>query len=1148
MPWTKDQTSAIEARGTNLLVAAAAGSGKTSVLVERVSRLVEEGANVDEMLIVTFTRAASADMREKLRRRFSERAAQGDARAREQAERLESASISTLHSFCTSVLRQNFEAAGVDPQFRVLDDAEDAQWTDRAVDEALEDAYKAGGADMDALDYARGPARVRALTLEMYRFLRERPDAEGWMNEAFTRMEGDGEAWLRVLERAARANIREALAYNRYGRERASLPEGPTNYMLAMEADEEAIEAMLTLPYRGLHEKLAQFTQTRPKSGGRRGEAPSPEAAALRDEVVAVRKRVKSRLDAARRAAALDPDQSLSDIRAGIPAMRRLYALALDLDRRLREKKLARAALTFSDLERYTLAALSDDRVAESVRAKYAYVFVDEYQDTSDVQEAILNRIVRGGNLFMVGDVKQSIYRFRAAEPSLFLEKYARYRAGDGGRLIVLKQNFRSRGGVIDFVNHVFARVMTGGDSEILYDDDARLYQGAAFEGEDAATELLLVDKGARGEETEDAEEDEDELNDAEREGLVIARRIHELRAENPRLRYRDICVLTRVRVGALNHLASVLAADGIPAYADASESYFDALEVMEVMSALKLIANRRRDVDLISVLRSPLVGLTTTKLAEIRAACPEGSFYDAVLAARESQPAADEFLRRLDDWRVLSRAMSLPALIRRILSDTGFYAYVGALPGGSQRQANLDVLCARAAAYEHSVGGSLAEFIEYAQDMRARGDGDAAHVLGENDDVVRLMTAHKSKGLEFPVVFCALLGRRLHAVRASDSLLSHRDLGPALKYMDETLETCRDTVARQAITAQETFESRAEELRILYVMLTRAKSRLILTGTVSDLNAKCTAWRIAARETGIYSSFLDIVAAAAYGCPGAQALGGGEAGGGPRVNVRVFAPGASAKAEGEDDETARTPLDALEAALDAKYENPRVSEALFWRYPHANDAHAPVKLTASGLAREVEGAEAVPDIVARPVFLQERSLTATERGTAVHAALRALDYAPFRALPANEYLNEARRQLDGMRAGGRLSGAEADAVRPAVLAAFLASPLGHRLLAADVVEREWRFNLRMPAREAVPDAPETSEIMVQGSVDLCFLEDEKWVLIDYKTDRTDDEQALLERYRPQLTLYAKALERITGRAAAESYVCLLNAGRTLRV
>ena len=1147
MRWTKDQASAIEARGTNLLVAAAAGSGKTSVLVERVSRLVEEGANVDEMLIVTFTRAASADMREKLRRRFSERAAQGDARAREQAERLESASISTLHSFCTSVLRQNFEAAGVDPQFRVLDDAEDRQWTDRAMDEALEDAYKAGGADMDALDYARGPAKVRALALEMYRFLRERPDAEGWMDEAFERMEGDGEAWLSVLERAAHARIREALACNRCGRERASLPEGPANYMEAMEKDEEAIEAMLSLSYRDLRWALDGFKQARPKTAGRRGEAPSPDETALRDEVTTVRKRVKTQLDAARKAVALDPDQSLADIRAGIPAMRRLYALALDLDRRLREKKLARAALTFSDLERYTLAALSDDRVAESVRAKYAYVFVDEYQDTSDVQEAILNRIVRSDNRFMVGDVKQSIYRFRAAEPSLFLEKYARYRADDGGRLIVLRQNFRSRGCVIDFVNHVFARVMTGGDSEILYDDDAKLYQGASFEGEDDATELLIVNKGARDEDAADAEDDEDELNDAEREGLVIARRIHELKAENPRLRYRDICVLTRVRVGALNHLASVLAADGIPAYADASESYFDALEVMEVMSALKLIANRRRDVDLISVLRSPIVGLTTTNLAEIRAACPAGSFCDAVLSARESQPLADEFLRRLDDWRVLSRAMSLPALIRRILSDTGFYAYVGALPGGSQRQANLDVLCARAAAYEQSVGGSLAEFIEYAQDMRARGDGDAAHVLGENDDVVRLMTAHKSKGLEFPVVFCSLLGRRLHSTRASDNLLSHRDLGPALKYMDEARATCRDTVARQAITAQETFESRAEELRILYVMLTRAKSRLILTGTVASLSAKCTQWRIAARESSIYKSFLDIVAAAAYGCPGAQALGGGESGKGPRVNVRVFAPGMGA-GNGESGENAVSPLDALEEALDAKYANPRVLDALLWRYPHANDAHAPVKLTASGLAREVVGAEAMPDVVERPAFLQERSLTATERGTAVHAALRALDYAPFRALPAGEYLNEARRQLDGMRTSGRLSGAEADAVRPAVLAAFLASPLGQRLLAAEVVEREWRFNLRMPAREAVPDAPETSEIIVQGSVDLCFLENGKWVLVDYKTDRADDEQALLERYRPQLALYAKALERITGREVAESDVCLVTAGKTLRV
>ena len=1149
MPFTADQQSAIDARNVNLLVAAAAGSGKTTVLVERVLHLVEEGANIDEMLIVTFTRAASSDMRDKLMSKFAARAAEGDARAREQMERLESASISTLHAFCSDVLRENFEAAGVDPQFRIIDDAEDRQLTDHAMDDALEHAYEEGGADMDALDFARGPEKVRELALAMYGFLRERPDADEWMENAFSLMRGDGKEWESVLVDAAREKLSEARALNDYAIQRALLPEGPTAYAEAMEEDGRVIEALGALDYAHLSESAGEFKQITPKSPRRKkGEEPSPDEEQLKNEVMSLRKQVKARVESAGKLVSIDPVQSMKDVRENEPVIRKLYEIARDLEARLTEVKSARAALTFSDLEHYTLKCLRDERIAARVREKYKYVFVDEYQDTSDVQEAIVSLIARENNRFMVGDVKQSIYRFRQAEPKLFLEKYARYKEGGENRLIVLKQNFRSRGCVIDFVNHIFARVMNGGHSEIVYDEDAMLYQGASFDGTDAPVEFHLIDKSAPEEtEDEEAETDEDELTDAEREGVVIARRIHELRKENPSLQYRQICVITRVRVNSLSYLASALSAEGVPAYADASESYFDALEVMEVISALRLITNRRRDIDLIAVLRSPMVGMTSRELAEVRAESRAETFLEAVTQAAPNHEKAAHFLQLLNDWRVLARAMSIPRLIRRVLNDTGFYTYVGALPGGAQRQANLDVLCARAANYENSVGGSLPEFLDYAAGMKARGDGDGAHVLSENDDVVRLMTAHKSKGLEFPVVFCSLLGRKFRASRADDSLIAHRDLGIALMRMDETLQTRRDTVARRAIVQKTAFEDRAEELRIFYVMLTRAKERLILTGTCKNLASKLTSGKFFRHSPDVYNSALDITISAVMGCPGAEELDGRTDPAYPTVRVFTYnARGLRIVSADEEAQSAGAKL--LKEIREEPSDDEALRAAMYWKYPDPDGVHAPVKLTASGLTREVIGVEAIPEIVSRPAFLSESGMTATERGTAIHAALRCIRYAPMRGLSGHALHAEIERQLSEMREDGRLSPAEANAVRPGTLYTFFVSPLGQRVLASPRAEREWRFNLRMPAAEAVPGAPENSEVIVQGSIDLCFLEDDRWVLVDYKTDRADDRVTLLARYAPQVRLYARALGAITPYPVKEALVCLVSQGDALNV
>ena len=520
MRYTEEQQRAIDARGTDLLLSAAAGSGKTAVLVQRVLSLIEEGADVRRMLVVTFTRAAAAEMRERLAARLGEAAAQGDARLREQMLCLERASITTLHGFCAEFLRANFEAAGVDPAFRILDDAEDARLLDEAADEAIDALYEEGGEALSRLDTGRGPQKVRELALSLYAFLGERPDPEAWLERALDRAQAPVEAWLDELVRAARRTVDAALAATRAAHDH---PGCPPHYAAALEKDMEALEALRALDgAEALSQAMRAFKQARP-SGRNRDVAP--------EDLEAVKALRKSAGDGVKncRLCKLSIEQAREDALA----LYDLFPVLADAARRIGEaharRKEERGGLSYADLERCALRALAREDVRASVRSQYDYVFVDEYQDVSDVQEALITGVSGSGGLFTVGDVKQSIYRFRLAEPRLFLSRYERYRRGEGGQLLPLTRNFRSTRAVIDFVNAVFSRTMTGGDSEIVYDDLARLNVG--LEGTDGAPlpEIHILDEAV--EEGEEPDEALEEIGRAGREAMWIAGRIRALMA-----------------------------------------------------------------------------------------------------------------------------------------------------------------------------------------------------------------------------------------------------------------------------------------------------------------------------------------------------------------------------------------------------------------------------------------------------------------------------------------------------------------------------------------------------------------------------------------------------------------------------------------
>lgn len=1122
MQWTDEQRRAIKTRDTNILLSAAAGSGKTTVLVERVLDLICSGAGqIDRMLIVTFTRAASADMRAKLSRELGKRAAEGDERCRSQQLLLERASISTLHSFCSDFLRTHFESAGVDPAFRVLDDAETRRITDEALDQAIEEAYEEPSQQLNALDYARGPKNVRAMAESLLRVLDERPDPRAWLDSVCAPDETMRQAWIDEMVSAARRDIDRALLLTRMALEH---PECNANYAPALEKDIAALlEIRQIHEYSPLGKALQEFKQASP--GRKRDAGP------IGDEVKKLRLDAKAALDKIT-LQEIELGTALRDVQNLLPQLRVLASISLRARELLDERKAEHASLSYSDLEHRTLRALEDADTARELREKYDYIFVDEYQDTSDVQEALVSRICRGNNLFMVGDVKQSIYRFRQAEPRLFLEKYHAYGQNDGGALLPLTMNFRSRPAVLDFVNHIFERAMYGGESEIVYDALARLNHGnKSLEGGSVEIHLL---------ENPDADTADEALLDmkaCEREALFISGEIRRMMAEDPNLHYRDFAILTRTKRGVLGHMATILLQQGIPAFADGSEAFYDSVEIALALSLLKLTANRRSDIELIGVLRSPVVGLNADQLARIRIARPDVPFADAAaeyaLGEDDLARQLHTFFELLKKWQLLSLCTDLGVLTRTILDESGLYDCAGALPGGKQRQANLNQLVYNAAQFDQNVSGALTRFLKHTEKLKEKGDGDDAHVLGENDDVVRLMTVHKSKGLEFPVVFGAMLSRRYNSRSASALLSAHRNLGLGCLYCDPDLQTRRKTLPQAAIAECARREDRAEELRILYVLLTRARDKLVLVGSVKKHDAAMARWNALRETPGAANSYLDVI------MPALDAQGSG------LCSIHMH------KAPADLFETEPVITEAPVYTADA---NDPLLRALMWTYPEEKAARKPLKLTVTGLLREIEAPDAQEALIERPAFLSEdpARMTGAERGTAYHRTMQCMnlkELAPFsgRALTAR-----IAACLDELLKAGRISAPQCEAVYPGKISRFLEGETGKRLLRSGEVHREWPFNVMMRISEAL-EADEAGvygdeEILVQGTIDCCFMEDGRWVLLDYKTDRADDAEALTLRYRNQLRLYALALEKITGTPVKEIRLCLLLAGEELQI
>ncbi len=1266
--WTEEQKLAINTTGCNVLVSASAGTGKTSVLVGRIINLItnqENPVDLDRLLVVTFTNAAAAEMRGRISQALAGELDRkpSSLRLRRQLQLINKSSIGTLHSFCLDLIRQNFFKIGLDPAIRVLGEDEAALLRTAVCEELFELRYDSMDNStftslVDCYGGSRDDSELQELVLRLYDFARSTPDPQHWLKTALKSfypsadMDFEDLPWISVLKEYLSCRLKTILQLTANAAELCLNPDGPGGYLGALQDDLVNINKLIrccSLSWTELH-KAFQEIKFLPF-----GRAAKDAGEELKKQVKVLRERAKRNLKSlAEEFFSREPGEYLSELETVAPLVNELVELVLDFDEMYRQIKKAQGVVDFSDLEQYALQILRvpgnepDDlvpsEVALKLQGRFDHVLVDEYQDINEVQDAILNLVSRqsakGSNLFMVGDVKQSIYRFRLAEPGLFQARQNLFiplkspadqskNCGYPGIALCLTNNMRSTKNIIDGVNFIFALMMTPGAGEIDY-SRSPLKFGAARPSEklkpsfsNDAIEFHLLNSGLRSAEPpadEDVLEESGESGGGELqedtvwdsfeviEGRWVEARyvagmikemIAEARREGKSLSYRDMAVLMRSTVQTAGIFLEEFSAAGIPAYAESAAGYFQASEVRTIISLLSVIDNPRQDIPLAGVLRSPLVGIGVEGMAKIRLCRKEGDFYDAVLAA--AGMPSDEltgrlvaFLAMLKRWRTMSRQCRLPDLIHDIYRKTGYYDYAGGLPGGDQRQANLRALYDRACQYEGTVFRGLYRFLKYIERLQQNNrDLGSARALGENEDVVRIMSIHKSKGLEFPVVFIAGLDRSFNFQDLNRNVLLHKKLGIGPQLVNVTGRYSCPTLPKLALKAALKMETIAEELRILYVAMTRAREKLILIGRVSDLRKEAMKWSNAGdvREKQPFEpylisarSFLDLLGAALIRRRDAVSL---RQTAGLNLNLNTFDDfsrweikicGDDYKVPVAEEEPASQSAGILEKVrklelLDGESgDEEKIEHLLGWRYPLNCVSVKPAKLTVTDLreyslysdednSRLVSPEEKVSHSqgARRPNFLQKTSiLTGAEKGSALHLVMRHLnmDGQLTRESICDQIADLQKREI--------LTQGQADVVNPDHLLAFFESPLGERVLSANKIYRETPFLIAVPAHEiyscsvegdsqsgrslAASPAFVEQTVVVQGIID-CLLEEERaLVVIDYKTDyiRPGDWERMKElaaRYRIQIEMYARAAQSVLMLPVKERFLYFFGAG-----
>ena len=1185
--WTSEQQKVIDLRDRDILVSAAAGSGKTAVLVERIVNRIcvdDPPVDIDRMLVVTFTKAAAAEMRERVSRAIDSLKEQrpDDENLQRQSTLVHNALITTIDSFCLFVVQNNFAQLDLDPDFRIGDQAELKLMLKDALAQVFEDNYAREDNEafinlVDTYSKGRNDSAVRQMVEDIYYKAGSASWPRRWMNSLLSLYDiksakelEDSEIINEIVD-YSRVLLEEAVQELTLAKDMALATPGLEKYALTLSEDIALFEGLSDVTgYGSMQEFLNKI------SFGR--------IAVIRkfDGDEKKKERVKSMRDATKKKVdgikqkyfGMSTDLMYEQLEQQRPFVKELIRLSLEFYDAMEAVKTKKRVFDFSDIEHFALRILVDEQTLEPTETAREFskhfeeIMIDEYQDSNQVQEDILRAISREhretGNMFMVGDVKQSIYRFRMARPELFMEKYNTYTSDDSAhQRIDLHKNFRSRNEVLDFTNDIFYKIMAADLGNVQYDDDAALYPGASYPKETMSPELLLVDY--KDEDLSEIIEDEDG-DKVQIEALLIANRIRSLMENGTvtdkktgqlrAVQYRDIVILSRSVATWGNTVAAVLKDCDIPAHVESNTGYFSSYEIQVILSMLRILDNPLQDIPMAAVLASPIVGMDDEELAQIRAAFKGVSFAQAALSAMAGEDGYEDekleaFAAVFERLRGAVADTPIHELLYMILDETGFYRYASAMPAGKRRRQNIDMLIEMATAYEKTSYKGLFHFVRYIDiQQKYEIDYGEADTAGENDDVVRIMTIHKSKGLEFPVVFVSGLGKLFNTQDIKSDLVIHEKLGLGLVEKTKSPRTKRPSLIRNEIESRIKRENLGEELRVLYVALTRAKEKIILTGGLSNAQKSFEKYRgnvnanqpISFGQREGAGCYLDWIIPAMLSYPDKYTVS--------TVDATEFAARTAMDMAANDISKAQL-IKQISEADEAKVK--RLAEGFDFEYAYASDITKKSKYSVSELKHDsmVERYDSTESEAERPKFLLEEKETYVPdfardddeagsasnegkelknaagvnrgalRGTAVHRVMECLDFKKLCDIDTKDHVAVSafvKESMDEMLRKGLITDDMDRLTRPRLIEQFAASDVAARMAQAD--KRGDLFKEK-------PFVMDYEGVLVQGIIDVFWLEEDKIVLLDYKTDRVNAAKELIDRYSTQLELYADALGRI---------------------
>ena len=1224
MNWTPEQSQAIYKKDSNILVAAAAGSGKTAVLVERIiNKIIKEKIDIDRLLVVTFTNAAASEMRERILKSIYKIIDSEEPQDEEtinhlqrQITLLNKASICTIDSFCLDVIKNNFFEIEISPNFRIADTAEIDLLKQEVLEKIFEEKYENHDKDFEKLvkTYTsyRDDTPLKDIILRIYTYIESNPFPLKWLKEQVekfnikdTKQDFSNTEWGKILLQNMKENLEDSIKKLKAEETRLSFESELEQYERIILSDIQQLEMV----YANLenwdkaYSLINKVDFLRWPSSKKITNPEKDKAKAIRDKVTKEFKAKRDKIFTA------NYEMANEDLIEMYEILSKLEKLIIDFDLEFSKNKRDRNIVDFSDVEHLALKILVKEEdvpseIAKKYQEKFIEIAIDEYQDSNLVQEYILTSISNGKNIFMVGDVKQSIYKFRQAMPDLFLGKYSNYsenEANDKGLKIKLFKNFRSRKNVLDFTNLIFENIMGEKLGEIDYTEEEYLNLGANYaeSKEDLISEIDILDVTEEDEDEnlEEAEipenanvdsdlEETEKLEDIELEAKFVAQKIKDLidskfqvydnkKEEFRDIRFRDIVILLRSTKNKANIFEKELTNLNINVYSDTSQEYLESYEIQVIMDLLKIIDNPYQDIPLVHVMLSSLGMFTDDDLLEIRLCDQNDDFYTTMLKSRlsvreELRDKIDSFLNKIENFREKNGYMDLDELIWTIYEETGFLNYVGLMPNGALRVANLKMLFERAKQYESASFKGLFNFINFIEKIKTgSGDLGAAKLIGENEDVVRIMSIHKSKGLEFPVVFLSCTGSGFNMMDLNSDILLHQKIGIGVKYIDYDRQIKYDTISKLALREKLLEENLSEEMRILYVALTRAKEKIYVTGVKKDFQKNKEKMQelvdIYKKENGKinpilikkYKKYIDwILLVYMYNFESSKDV--------LKMNTikRKDILKTLKKEETEDVDIFKV---LEEKSKDIKEEDIiNLKNQLIFEYKYKGLSEIPTKESVTNIVHKnvvVEPFEARNEDndeeengkieLPKPKFLvgtEEEKITPAKKGTLVHLCMKNLDF-------SRDYsLEDVKALIDDLESRKIITAKEKEAINPWVVFNFTKSNIWNELKEAKEYHKEEPFYINVPAKD-VMETDLDENILVQGIIDLYYItKNDELVLLDYKTDFVEQKepvqmgQELINRHKPQLMLYKEALENGLNRKVDRVWIYSTGLGKEILV